>query len=84
MVDWIIIGLFVISFPVSWYAARWGKAWVPAITIVTTLLLGFRALYQFEFGSTGMAWGQAALFVFGLLAIWIGVQMAKKEPSKGA
>lgn len=84
VVDWIIIGLFLFSFPVSWFASRWGRAWVPAITIITTLILGFRSLHQFEFGSTGMAWTQAFLFLIGLLAIWIGVQRAKKEPGKAS
>jgi len=84
VVDWIIIGLFIISFPLSWYAARWRKPWTSAIAIITTVLLGFRALYQFEFGSKGMAWAQAGLFLLGLLLIWGGMQMSKKEPSKGA
>lgn len=77
-IDTLIMLLFALSIPLAWWAQRRSILGMTTVAVLTTTVVGLRALYVLEYGPRGTAGVLSGMFFVGLFAVWFGVRQARQ------
>jgi len=78
-IDLPVIAIFVLGAVTALLAVRWGRPWLMVVSVASTVVVGARALFLFEFGSAPMAALLSALFFAGVLNTWYNAERLRKN-----